>query len=159
MASLSSLGTPTICRVKPRLTYSAFLRVTGWVRTTGWTALGYSGYRSMKNLSSEASRAEHKIVRTHPETGRKALFLPRPGAGVLMGLTPVENEAIFRMLYTHAENPDFACRFRWQKGSVAFWDNRCTRHRVTADYFYKQRGFAPHRRHMHRVTIQGDRPV
>ena len=60
--------------------------------------------------------------------------------------------------FDHAENPDFACRFRWRQGSMAFWDNRCTQHRVTADYFYELRGFAPHRRRLHRVTIKGDCP-
>jgi taurine dioxygenase len=120
---------------------------------------GYSGYKSMTNKPSEASQAEHRLVRTHPETGRKALFLARPGAGSFKGLSRAESEAIFALLYRHAENPDFACRFRWKKNSVAFWDNRCTRHRVTADYFYAQRGFEPHRRHMHRVTIRGDRPA
>jgi taurine dioxygenase len=120
---------------------------------------GYSGYRSMANMATQPSQAAHKIVRTHPVTGRKALFLPRPGAGFLEGLSPAENDAVFRLLYEHAQNPDFACRFRWKKNSVAFWDNRCTRHRVTADYFYEKRGFEPHRRHMHRVTIQGDRPI
>jgi taurine dioxygenase len=120
---------------------------------------GYSGYKSMANKSSTPSDAEHPLVRTHPVTGKKALFLARPGAGLIKGLSPAESEAIFALLYRHAENPDFACRFRWKKNSVAFWDNRCTRHRVTADYFYAQRGFEPHRRHMHRVTVQGDRPA
>jgi taurine dioxygenase len=120
---------------------------------------GYSGYKSMANMSSKGAQSEHRLVRTHPDTGKKALFLPRPGAGVLKGLSRAESDAIFELLYRHSENPDFACRFRWKKNSVAFWDNRCTRHRVTADYFYAQRGFEPHRRHMHRVTIQGDRPI
>lgn len=120
---------------------------------------GYSGYKAMANFEDvAASEATHPLVRVHPETGKRALMLARPGKGRIREVSPGESEAILNFLHEHASNPDFACRFRWQVNSLAFWDNRCTRHRVTADYFYKQRGFAPSRRHLQRVTIQGDRP-
>jgi taurine dioxygenase len=119
-----------------------------------------SGFKAMANREEASeSSAEHPLVRTHPETGKKALFLPWPGWGRIVELSPAESEAMLKLLREHADNPDFACRFRWRKHSLAFWDNRCTRHRATADYFYAQRGFPPHRRHLHRVSIQGDRPV
>ena len=56
-----------------------------------------------------------------------------------------------------AENPAFACRFRWRQGSAVFWDNRCAQHRVSADYSYAEGGFTPSRRHLHRVSIKGNR--
>lgn len=119
-----------------------------------------SGFKGMANKEeATASSAEHPLVRTHPETGKQALFLPWPGWGRILGLSQGESDAILKFLREHADNPDFACRFRWRRNSVAFWDNRCTRHRATADYFYAQRGFPPHRRHLHRVSIRGDRPA
>jgi taurine dioxygenase len=103
--------------------------------------------------------AEHPLVRTHPATGKRSLFLPRAGVGTLKELNVAESNSLMNLLQAHAENPDFACRFHWQKNSLALWDNRCTRHRVTADYFNTLRGNKPHRRHMIRISIVGDRPV
>jgi taurine dioxygenase len=122
-------------------------------------AYGEARFKAMRNMQgASASRALHPLVRTHPETKRKALFLSRPARTTIKDLTGKESATLLAFLDEHASNPDFACRFRWRPHSVAFWDNRCTRHRVTADYFYGQRGFAPHRRHMYRVTVQGDVP-
>ncbi len=97
-------------------------------------------------------KAEHPVVRTHPVTGRKALFVNRNFTTGLKGLSRLESDALLEMLYRHAETPEFQCRFRWQAGSVAFWDNRCAQHHAMWDYF-------PQRRHGYRVTIKGDRPV
>jgi taurine dioxygenase len=66
-------------------------------------------------------------------------------------LSRLESDALLAMLYAHAETPEFHCRFRWQPGSIAFWDNRCVQHHAMWDYF-------PQHRHGHRVTIKGDRP-
>ena len=68
----------------------------------------------------------------------------------IKGLKRHESDALLEMLYRHTETPEFQCRFRWQPGSLAFWDNRCAQHRALFDYF-------PHRRHAHRVTVKGDR--
>jgi taurine dioxygenase len=95
--------------------------------------------------------AVHPVVRTHPVTGRKALFVNRGFTTRIMELRKAESDALLDMLLRHAETPEFQCRFRWQRHSVAFWDNRCALHRATFDYH-------PAVRHGHRVTIKGDRP-
>ena len=95
--------------------------------------------------------AVHPVVRTHPVTGRKSLFVNRGFTTRLEGLARHESDALLEMLLRHTETPEFQCRFRWQRHSVAFWDNRCALHRATFDYF-------PNVRHGHRVTIKGDRP-
>lgn len=95
--------------------------------------------------------AEHPIIRTHPETGRKALFVNSIFTQSIKGMKPAESAALLGFLYHHIESPDFSCRFHWRKNSMAMWDNRCTQHRVVAD------NLAAYRR-MERVTIMGDRP-
>jgi taurine dioxygenase len=96
--------------------------------------------------------AVHPVVRTHPVTGRKALFVNRGFTTRIMELRKHESDTLLDMLLRHTETPEFQCRFRWQRHSVAFWDNRCALHRATFDYH-------PAVRHGHRVTIRGDRPV
>lgn len=97
-------------------------------------------------------RAEHPVIRTHPVTGKKALYVNRGFTTRILGIPIDESEAILRYLFEHMENPLFQCRFRWRPNSVAFWDNRCTQHRALWDYW-------PHTRSGQRVTIKGDRPV
>jgi len=99
----------------------------------------------------EFPRAEHPVVRTHPVTGRKALFVNRNFTTAIKGLSRLESAALLEMLYRHCETPEFQCRFRWQPDSVAFWDNRSAQHHAMWDYF-------PQRRHGYRVTVKGDRP-
>ena len=93
----------------------------------------------------------HPVVRTHPVTGRKSLFVNRGFTTRIEGLKKHESDALLEMLLRHTESAEFQCRFRWAKHSVAFWDNRCALHRATFDYF-------PNVRHGHRVQIRGDRP-
>ena len=96
-------------------------------------------------------RAEHPVVRTHPVTGKKALYVNRGFTKRLLGVPRDESSALLNYLYEHAENPLFQCRFRWQPNSVAFWDNRCVQHRAMWDYW-------PHTRSGFRVTVAGGKP-
>tara|TARA_R110002167_G_scaffold110199_2_gene280601 strand:+ start:360 stop:1202 length:843 start_codon:yes stop_codon:yes gene_type:complete len=95
---------------------------------------------------------EHPVVRTHPVTGRKALYVNSIFTRRIRGMSKKESSAVLAFLYDHIATPEFTCRFHWRRNSVAFWDNRCTQHYAIADY-----GGA--HRLMHRVTVNGDRPV
>jgi taurine dioxygenase len=97
-------------------------------------------------------RAEHPVVRTHPVTARKALYVNRGFTRHIVGIPRDESDAILAYLYQHAENPLFQCRFRWTENAIAFWDNRCAQHRAMWDYW-------PHTRSGTRVTVKGARPV
>ena len=109
----------------------------------------------IKSDGTEKARAplsaEHPVVRTHPETGRRALFVNTAHTARFAGMTEAESEPILRYLFRHQIRPEFTCRFRWRPGSVAFWDNRCVQHYPLNDYH-------GHRRIMHRITLQGGRP-
>jgi taurine dioxygenase len=105
-----------------------------------------------KQGQGEYPKSSHPIGRTHPVTGRKALYVNNGFTTRIEGLRRSESDAILQMLYRHIELDDFKCRFHWAPGSVAFWDNRCTQHLAVWDYF-------PHRRYGHRVTVAGDTPV
>lgn len=95
--------------------------------------------------------AVHPVVRTHPVTRRKSLFVNRGFTTRIVELAKAESDALLEMLLRHAETPEFQCRFPWRRHSVAFWDNRCALHRAIFDYY-------PQVRHAHRVTIRGDKP-
>jgi taurine dioxygenase len=114
----------------------------------------YRGLFANFGVADKASypRAEHPVVRTHPVTGRKALYVNRWFTLRILGIPLAESEALLGYLYQHLEDPLFQCRFRWRPGSVAFWDNRCTQHRAMWDYW-------PATRSGWRVTIRGERPA
>ena len=96
--------------------------------------------------------AEHPIVRTHPETGRKALYTSDAHTAHIKGWTEKESLPLLRFLWEHQVRPEFTCRFRWQVGSLAFWDNRAAMHNPINDYH-------GYRRVMRRITLAGERPV
>ena len=108
--------------------------------------------KALRNPNERQIFSEHPVVRTHPETGRKCLFVNRIYTSHIVQLTKSESDALLAYLYAHMEIPQFQCRFKWQTNSLAFWDNRSTLHHAVWDYF-------PQRRFAHRVTICGDRPV
>lgn len=94
----------------------------------------------------------HPVIRTHPVSGRKALFVQDGFTTHINELTPPESRAVLAYLSAHSVKPEFTLRWRWRVGDVAFWDNRVTQHYASDDY-------RPARRVMHRATIVGDRPV
>jgi taurine dioxygenase len=95
--------------------------------------------------------AEHPLVRTHPETGRKALYTSVAHTSHIKGWTEKESLPLLQFLWDHQTKAEFTCRFQWRVGSLAFWDNRCAMHNPINDYH----GF---RRVMHRITLAGDKP-
>jgi taurine dioxygenase len=116
---------------------------------------GRNAHRSTKVREDAAwceTVSSHPVVRTHPETGRKLLFVNRSYTVGFEGMTEAESRPLLDYLLEHGHRPEFTCRFRWEKGSVAFWDNRSVKHLAVHDA-------GPHRRLMRRVQIAGDRPV
>jgi taurine dioxygenase len=95
--------------------------------------------------------ATHPVVRTHPETGRKALYVNVAHTVRFEGMTEEESAPLLQFLYQHQVRPEFTCRFAWRPGSMAFWDNRCVQHNPVNDYH-------GYRRRMHRITLAGDTP-
>ncbi len=93
----------------------------------------------------------HPVVRTHPETGRKALYVNRAHTASFAGMTEDESRPLLEYLFQHSIRPEFTCRFQWDVGSLALWDNRCAMHNPINDY----QGFT---RRMHRITLAGDTP-
>jgi taurine dioxygenase len=121
-------------------------RTTGTAKYEGRTAISYT-------LSERVwDTAEHPVCRTHPETGRKSLYVNPMFTERILGLNPNESDALLEMLHAHATRPDFTCRVSWEPGQVTIWDNRCVQHYAVDDY----RDFD---RVLYRVTLEGTRPV
>lgn len=106
----------------------------------------------VESLGEQFPPVRHPVVRVHPETGRRTLFVNPFFTQRILGLDHEESEALLALLYRQFTRPEYQCRFRWEPGSVAIWDNRATQHYAASDY-------APQRRVMERVSIAGDRPV
>ena len=102
-------------------------------------------------MNAKYPPAEHPVVRTHPETGRRALYVNRAFTQYIVGLDRAESDALLADLYAQAAIPEYQCRFRWTPNAIAFWDNRASQHYAVSDYW-------PAVRRMERVTIIGDRP-
>jgi taurine dioxygenase len=107
--------------------------------------------RGVDDLDKVYPAATHPVVRTHPETGRKAVYVNRTFTRRICELTGEESDAVLDFLFDHGEQVDLQIRFRWERNDVAFWDNRCVMHRAIWDYW-------PHERKGRRVTIKGERP-
>jgi taurine dioxygenase len=95
--------------------------------------------------------SEHPVIRTHPETGRKGLYVNVAHTLRFAGMTEEESAPLLKYLYQHSVRPEFTCRFVWRVGSMAIWDNRCTLHNPVNDYqgYYRE---------MHRITLKGVKP-
>jgi len=106
----------------------------------------------MRDGENVFPEAVHPVVRTHPVTGRKGLFVNPVFTTRIEGLAAGESRALLDFLFDHIDTPEFQCRFQWRDNSVAFWDNRCAQHHAVWDYF-------PQTRHGYRVTVRGDRPT
>jgi len=100
---------------------------------------------------AQDERTTHPVIRTHPVTGRKAVFVNSAFTKKIAGMRSKESTALLTFLFEHVGAPELTCRFRWRPNSIAMWDNRCTQHRVVTDNLHA------HRR-MERVTICGDEP-
>ncbi|MEL6875648.1 MAG: TauD/TfdA family dioxygenase [Pseudomonadota bacterium] len=107
--------------------------------------------KSPEELHDKYPPQEHPVIRTHPETGLRAIYVNNAFTSHIAGIDRAESDALLGRLYATAANPEIQCRFRWNRGAVAFWDNRASQHFAASDYF-------PERRVMERATIAGDRP-
>ena len=111
----------------------------------------YRGRYGIDDTGKTFPRAEHPVVRTHPVTGKKCLFVNRTFTTRIVGLRKSESDAVLAMLFRHVETPELSMRFKWQPDSIAFWDNRCVQHHALWDYY-------PNKRYGYCVTICGDKP-
>lgn len=102
-------------------------------------------------LEAQYPIAEHPVVRTHPVSGEKVIYVNRNFTVRIKGMKEAESSALLDRLYRLASIPDYQARFRWRVDSIAFWDNRSTQHYATKDFW-------PQHRRMERVTVAGDRP-
>ena len=111
----------------------------------------YRGRYNKINENIKYPSSIHPVVRTHPVTKKKALYINRFFTTKIEGLSKDESSIILNYLFEHCEKTDFQIRYRWQQNDMAFWDNRCTLHKAIWDYF-------PNERKGRRVTIKGDKP-
>jgi taurine dioxygenase len=110
------------------------------------------GRERLASMVRDNPPVAHPVVRTHPLSGRKGLFINSLFTSSIEGMKERESRALLAFLCTHMESPEYSCRMHWQPDSIAFWDNRITQHRPINDYW-------PQHRRMQRITIDGDRPV
>jgi taurine dioxygenase len=110
----------------------------------------HDGYLAFGRFDPEGQypKSTHKVIRTHPVTGRKVIYVNRGFTSHIVGVSKAESESILSFLYQHCENAYYQCRFKWEPNSVAFWDNRCTQHLAIWDYY-------PNVRSGFRVQIEG----
>lgn len=123
-----------------------------WPPTWIELAMKSSGITDHDEFRSKFPDPEHPIVRSHPQTGKKCIYVNTAFTRQIVGMEKQESDELLQFLYRQAAIPDYQCRLRWQKNTMAFWDNRCTQHYATANFY-------PQRRTVERVTICGDQPI
>jgi taurine dioxygenase len=111
----------------------------------------YRGRYGVDDAGKVYPANEHPVIRTHPETGRRAIFVNEMFTRRVIGLEPAESDALLKFLFEHNRNPYYQVRFRWEQNDIAMWDNRSAQHMAIWDYW-------PDERKGHRVTVKGDRP-
>ncbi len=126
--------------------------VNAWPPTWIDLAMRKEGVTDRKEFRREYPDPEHPVVRTHPQTGNKCLYVNIAFTRKIVGMEKPESDELLALLYRQAAIPEYQCRLGWQKNTIAFWDNRCTQHYAVADFY-------PHRRVVERITIRGDRPI
>ena len=112
---------------------------------------GDDDQKRLRRMEEMYPNPTHPVVRTHPVTGRKAIFVNPQFTVKIVGLNDDESEALLKLLYAQVHVPEYQFRLRWKPGTIVFWDNRSTQHYAANDYY-------PNRRHMERVAVIGDRP-
>jgi len=112
---------------------------------------GDDDQKRLRRMEEMYPNPTHPVVRTHPVTGRKAIFVNPQFTVKIVGLNDDESEALLKLLYAQVHVPEYQFRLRWKPGTIVFWDNRSTQHYAANDYY-------PNRRHMERVAVVGDRP-
>ena len=129
---------------------SASLKVTGGRRKVH--APGNVGGMKIHDIeNADGYEAEHPVVRTHPDTGRKALYLSRSHTIRFRDMSEEESRPLIDFLQAHQTRPEFTCRVRWSPGTLTIWDNRCTQHNAVNDYHGQ-------RRRMRRLTVGAQTP-
>ena len=118
-----------------------------WVPTFG----AFMSKERIDSLRPSFPPAHHPVIRTHPETGRRTIYVNRTFTQRILDVDPAVSRELLEILYDQANFPEHQCRWTWQVGDLAFWDNRSTQHYASSDYF-------PQRRVMERITVIGDRP-
>ena len=108
--------------------------------------------RGVEEKKIKTPSAKHPLIRIHPKTGKKSIYVNRTFTTGIVGMNQQESNTILDFLFNHCENVNFQIRYRWNLNDMAFWDNRCTMHRAIWDYW-------PNERKGRRVTIKGDRPI
>ena len=124
------------------------------LKYAGGRTTQHAKIKGMKVHDTESAAgyiAEHPVARTHPETGRKALYASRSHTTHFKGMTEEESAPLLNFLVQHQTRPEFTCRVRWAPGTLTVWDNRCTQHNAVNDYHGQ-------RRHMRRITVGAQTP-
>ena len=145
-ASAAAAATPAATPAPAAITTAA--ATTATATATTYAAAEKRNYDSYSN--------EHPIVRTHPETGKKILFVNWTYTKQIIGLDKEESDQILKEIFEHQARLDLTCRFNWTENAVAIWDNRSVIHYAIADFF-PGRGLG-HERIMDRIAIEGDHP-